>query len=145
MVWFGIQNLPLNLILNTSKHDVKNHWISSKSFLVQNGVQIKQLYWNYITRWLDQNFVGFRVTGILQETNMLIVLQKMLYQKHNLHILNCHVQMFFMKIQPFVSSLWQEHWDKEVGNKLHAIMPQIDEKYYSGCTNRKDKVIIPFE
>ena len=48
----------------------------------------------------------------------------------------------FMKIQPFVSSLWQERWDKEVGNKLHAIMPQIDEKYYSGCTNRKDEVII---
>ena len=33
-------------------------------------------------------------------------------------------------------------WDKEVGNKLHAIMSQIDEKYYSGCTNRKDEVII---
>ena len=48
----------------------------------------------------------------------------------------------FMKIQPFVSSLWQERWDKEVNNKLHAIMPQIDEKYYSGCTNRKDEVII---
>ena len=47
-----------------------------------------------------------------------------------------------MKIQPFISSLWQERWDKEVGNKLHAIMPQIDEKYYSGCTNRKDEVII---
>ena len=48
----------------------------------------------------------------------------------------------FMKIQPFISSLWPERWDKEVGNKLHAIMPQIDEKYYSGCTNRKDEVII---
>ena len=47
-----------------------------------------------------------------------------------------------MKIQPFISSLWQERWDKEVGNKLHAIMPQIDTKYYSGCTNRKDEVII---
>ena len=47
-----------------------------------------------------------------------------------------------MKIQPFISSLWQERWDKEVDNKLHAIMPQIDEKYYSGCTNRKDEVII---
>ena len=67
--------------------------------------------------------------------NILIVLQKMLYQKHNLHILNYHVQMF----QPFVSSLWQKRWDKEVGNKLHAIMPQIDDKYYSGCTNRKDE------
>ena len=63
---------------------------------------------------------------------MLIVLQKMLYQKHNLHILNFHVQMFFMKIQPFISSLWQERWNKEVGNKAHGIMPQIDEKYYSG-------------
>ena len=39
-------------------------------------------------------------------------------------------------------SLWQKRWDKEVGNKLHAIMSQIDEKYYSGCTNRKDEVII---
>ena len=55
---------------------------------------------------------------------MLNVLQKMLYQKHNLHILNSHVQMFFIKIQPFVSSLWQKRWDKEVDNKLHAIMPQ---------------------
>ena len=48
-----------------------------------------------------------------------------------------------MKIQLFVSSLWQERWDKEVGNKLHAIMPQIDDKHYSGCTNRKDEVILP--
>ena len=48
----------------------------------------------------------------------------------------------FMKIQPFVSSLWQERWDEEVDNKSHAIMPQIDEKYYSGCTNRKYEVII---
>ena len=48
----------------------------------------------------------------------------------------------FMKIQPFISSLWKERWDKEVNNKLHAIMPRIDEKYYSGCTNRKDEVII---
>ena len=48
----------------------------------------------------------------------------------------------FIKIQPFVSSLWRKRWDKEVGNKLHAIMPQIDDKYYSGCTNRKDEVII---
>ena len=48
----------------------------------------------------------------------------------------------FIKIQPFVSSLWQKRWDKEVGNELHAIMPQIDNKYYSGCTNRNDDVII---
>ena len=48
----------------------------------------------------------------------------------------------FIKIQPFVSSLWQKRWDKEVGNKLHAVMPQIDDKYYSGCTSRKDEVII---
>ena len=47
----------------------------------------------------------------------------------------------FIMILPFVSSLWQKRWDKEVGNKWHAVMPQIDEKYYSGCTNRKDEVI----
>ena len=49
---------------------------------------------------------------------------------------------FFMKILPFISSLWQERWVEEVDNKLHAIMPRIDEKYYSGCTNRKDEVAI---
>ena len=48
----------------------------------------------------------------------------------------------FTKIQPFVSSLWQQRWDKQGNNKLHAIMPQIDETYYSGCRNRKDEVII---
>ena len=53
-----------------------------------------------------------------------------------------HCTNVFIKIQPFVSYLWQKRWDKEVGNKLHAIMPQIDDKYYSGCKNRKDKVII---
>ena len=34
----------------------------------------------------------------------------------------------FIKIRPFVSSLWQKRCDKEVGNKLHTIMPQIDDK-----------------
>ena len=29
-----------------------------------------------------------------------------------------------------------------MGDKLHAIMAQIDMKYYSGCTNKKDEVII---
>ena len=38
-----------------------------------------------------------------------------------------------MKIQPFISSLWQERWDKEVDNKLHAILPRNEEKDYSGC------------
>ena len=73
---------------------------------------------------------------------MLIVQQKMLYQKRSLRILNYHVQTFFIKTQPFISSLWQERWDEEGGNKLHAIMPQIDDRYYSGCTNRKYEVII---
>ena len=48
----------------------------------------------------------------------------------------------FIQIQPFVSSLWQKRWNKEVDNKLHATMPQIDNKFYSGCRNRKDEVII---
>ena len=68
---------------------------------------------------------------------------KLLYQKHRLIILNFHVQIFFfMKVQPFVSSLWQKRWNKEVGYKLHAIMPHVNEKFYSGCTNRKDEAII---
>ena len=66
----------------------------------------------------------------------------MLYQKNNLRIFNILVQMFFMKIQSFISSLWQEWRDKEVGNKLYVVMPQIGEKYYSGSTNKKDEVII---
>ena len=40
---------------------------------------------------------GNIITEISQEMNMLIVLQKMLYQKHNLHILNYHVQMFLLR------------------------------------------------
>ena len=68
---------------------------------------------------------------------MLIVLQKMLYQKHNLHILNYHVQMFLLR-----SSLLSHLYGRNGGIKrLHAIMPQIDDKYYSGCTNRKYEVI----
>ena len=47
----------------------------------------------------------------------------------------------FYENPAFVSSLWQKRWNKEVGNKLHAIMPQIDEKYYSGCTNKKVKLL----
>ena len=69
---------------------------------------------------------------------MLIMHQKNLYQKH--FELSC--TDVFMKIQPFVSPLWQGRWDKEVDNKLHALMPQIDEKYYSGCTNRKMKLVL---
>ena len=72
---------------------------------------------------------------------MLIVLQKMLYQKHNLHILNSHVQMFLLR-SSLLSHLCGINGGIEVGNKLHAIVPQIDEKYYSGCTNRQDEVII---
>ena len=72
---------------------------------------------------------------------MLIVLQKMLYQIHNLLVWTAMYRCF-MKIQPFVSSLWQERWDKKDGNQLHVFMPQIDDKYYSGCTNRNDEVII---
>ena len=78
---------------------------------------------------------------------MLIVLQKMLYQKHNLHILNYNVQMLLLR-SSLLSHLCgrkkvgKKGWDKKVGNKLHAIMPQIDDKYYSGCKNKKDEVII---
>ena len=49
---------------------------------------------------------------------------------------------FFSKIHSFVSSSWQERWDKEVNNKLHSIMPSVNESYYSGCKNRKNDVIM---
>ena len=48
----------------------------------------------------------------------------------------------FIKILPLISSLWQERWDKGEYNKLHAIILQIDEKNYSGCSNKKYEVII---
>ena len=71
---------------------------------------------------------------------MLIVQQKMLYQKHSLRILNHHVQTFLWK-----SSLLSHLCGRNGGIRrlvTNCIMPQIDEKYYSGCTNRKDEVII---
>ena len=40
------------------------------------------------------HFVGFRAIEISEEMKMLIVQQKMLYQKHNLRNLNFHIQMF---------------------------------------------------
>ena len=48
----------------------------------------------------------------------------------------------FTKIHKLVSSLWQSRWDEQVNNKLHSIMPSINESYYSGCKNRKDDIII---
>ena len=44
----------------------------------------------------------------------------------------------FMKIQPFVSSLWQERWNKEVGNKLHGpkLMRSITRDYSGVIINR---------
>ena len=47
-----------------------------------------------------------------------------------------------MKIQPLVSFLWHEQLDKGVGNKMHVIVPQVDDKYYSGCKNKNEEVII---
>ena len=73
---------------------------------------------------------------------MLIVQQKMLYQKHSLRILNFHVQTFLWKSSLLSHLCGRNGGIKRFGNKLHAIMPQIDDKYYSGCTNRKDEVII---
>ena len=43
------------------------------------------------------HFVGFQVIEISEEMKMLIVQQKMLYQKHSLRILNFHVQTFLWK------------------------------------------------
>ena len=51
------QNLTLHHVLNASKHGVKTHWISSKSFLVQNAGQIEQFYLNHVAPWLDQNWI----------------------------------------------------------------------------------------
>ena len=47
----------------------------------------------------------------------------------------------FTKISPYVSSNWQERWDNQGENKLRCITPEII-KYYPGCRNRRDEVII---
>ena len=73
---------------------------------------------------------------------MLIVQQKMLYQKHSLRILIFRVQMFLWKFSHLSRLCGRNGGINSGENKLHAIMPLIDEKYYSGCTNRKDEVII---
>ena len=62
----------------------------SKNALVNRVLQACQKY--YLTVNL-LHFVGFRVIELSQETNMLIVQQKMLYQKHSLRILIFRVQM----------------------------------------------------
>ena len=36
-----------------------------------------------------------------------------------------------------MSSLWQKPLDKDVGNELHAIVPQIDEKINWGARTEK--------
>ena len=41
------------------------------------------------------HFVGFRAIEISEEMKMLIMQQKMLYQKHSLRMLNFHVQTFY--------------------------------------------------
>ena len=55
--WFVIQNSPLNLISDTSKHVVQNIWTSWKSSPVRNRVQVELHYWNYIAPWLHQNSI----------------------------------------------------------------------------------------
>ena len=78
---------------------------------------------------------------------MLIVQQKMLYQKHSMRILNFHIQTFLWK-SSFLSHLCGRNGGirRLVTNSTPScpreIVPKIDEKYYSGCTNRKDEVII---
>ena len=72
---------------------------------------------------------------------MLIVLQKMLYQKHNLHILNCHVHMFLLR-----SSFLSHLCGRNGGIKRLVIncTPSCPKLMISciGCTNRKYGVII---
>ena len=49
--------------------------------------------------------------------------------------------IYYMQIQPFMSSLWQESWD-EMDSKLRHIISHIDGKYNPRCTSRQDEVIV---
>ena len=73
---------------------------------------------------------------------MLIVQQKRLYQKQSLWNLNFHVQTFFMKIQPFISSLWQERWDEEVDNKLQPSYPKLMRSIARNAQIEKMKLLL---
>ena len=66
----------------------------SENPLVNRVLQTCQEYYLTVN---SLHFAGFPATEISQEMNMLIVLQKMLYQKHNLHILNYHVQILLLR------------------------------------------------
>ena len=74
----------------------------------------------------------------------LTVLPNMPYQSTTCGVWNSMNRCSFCENQANQSHifLWQERWDKEVINKLHTSTPQSDEKYYSGCTNSKEEVII---
>ena len=87
------------------------------------------------------HFVGFRVRYITGNETCWSCCKRC-FIKSTTYIFWTAMYRYFMQIQPFVSSLWQKRWNKEVGNKLHAIMPQTYEKYYSRCKNRKYEVII---
>ena len=86
------------------------------------------------------HFVGFRATKISQKMKMLEC-HKRCFVRRTTCTFWAAMFRCFIKIQPFVTCMWQERLGKEVGKKLHAIMPQIDKKYYSGCKIRKDEIM----
>ena len=67
---------------------------------------------------------------------------KMLYQKHSLRNLNFHVQTFLWKSSLLSHLCGRNGGIRRLVTNCTPSCPKIDEKYYSGCTNRKDEVII---
>ena len=48
---------------------------------------------------------------------------------------------YFQKLKCYLKVSWQERWDKQENNKLHEIIPII-EQFYPGCSNRKEQVLM---
>ena len=69
---------------------------------------------------------------------MLIVLEKMLHQKHNLHILNYHAQMFLLRSNPLSHLCGRNGGIKRLVTNCTLSCPKL----MTGIINRKDEVII---
>ena len=138
---FLLYNLDFILLWNIFNAICFTCFIFVNSVIVSSIISCNDLYQNFIIMYVwyfvSRNSISEKGAIWPSLSPCTVINQILLTENFDIPCTDV-----FMKIQPFISSLWQERLDKEVDNKLHAIMPQIDEKYYSGCTNRKDEVII---
>ena len=46
------------------------------------------------------------------------------------------------QVNTYISSVWQESWDGEVRNKLHEVLPKLNESLSTDGTNRKNETVL---